>query len=162
MSQTDCCFCVGKDWFRYRVGAIIIADGHALFARSDSADYYYSVGGGVHIGERSDEAIIREVLEETGEKFRIERPLCIIENFFNGDGLLDGYDCHTVEYYYLMSPEKKKDYDKVSVTTGGSEEKMYWLPIDRIDDYDIKPVIAKKLIKNLPEGFVSYVNDERE
>ncbi len=70
-SKTDCCFCVGSDWFRYRVGAIIISDGHALFAYGEDSGYYYTVGGGVHIGERSDEAVIREVREETGAQFEI-------------------------------------------------------------------------------------------
>lgn len=162
MSKTDCCFCVGKDWFRYRVGAIIIADGYALFVRNEADDYYYSVGGGVHIGERSEDAVVREVYEETGEKFSIERPLCLIENFFDGDGLLTGYDCHTIELYYLMHPEKKREYNVKSINAGGIEEKMCWLPIDRIDDFDIRPDMAKCLIKNPPEHFMSYVNDKRK
>lgn len=159
--KTDCCFCVGKDWFRYRVGAIILAEGYALFTYNDNAGYYYSVGGGVHIGERSEDAVIREVFEETGEYFRIERPLCLVENFFDGDGLLEGYDCHTIELYYLMSPKEKKEYDVGSVSTGGDEEKMCWIPVDRIDEYDIRPVFIKELIKNMPEQFMNIVNDKR-
>lgn len=159
--ETDCCFCIGKDWFRYRVGAVIVSEGYALFTYNDDAGYYYSVGGGVHIGERSEDAIIRETYEETGEHFKIERPLCLIENFFDGDGLLEGYDCHTVELYYLMSTDKKRDYDVKSVSTGGSVEKMCWLPLDRLDEYDIRPVISKELAKNPPSDFANYVNDSR-
>lgn len=81
--KVDCCFCIGKDWFRYRVGAMIIAEGYALFTYNDNAGYYYTVGGGVHIGERSEEAVVREVFEETGENFEIERPICLVENFFD-------------------------------------------------------------------------------
>lgn len=160
--MTDCCFCVGKDWFRYRVGAIIVCDGHALFAYSDREKYYYSVGGGVHIGERSEEAVIREVYEETGERFQIERPLCLIENFFRGDGSLGGLDCHSIEYYYLMKPADGgiKEYNVGSVNMGGEAEKMCWLPIDRLDEFDIRPVIVKHLTKELPTEFKSYVNDE--
>lgn len=58
----DCCMTADGAWFRYRVGAVIVADGCALFARTERGGYYYSVGGGVHIGERSDEAVVREVL----------------------------------------------------------------------------------------------------
>lgn len=48
-----------KDWFRYRVAAVIIEDNHILLARSENEadDYYYSVGGGVHLGEKADDAI---------------------------------------------------------------------------------------------------------
>ena len=159
--KVDCCFCVGKNWFRYRVGAVIVSDGYVLFAYNDNSGYYYTVGGGVHVGERSEQAVIREVFEETGERFKIERPLCIVENFFDGDGLLEGYDCHTVEYYYLMSTDSRREYDVGSVTTGGDAEKMCWLPIDRIDEYDIRPVFIKELLKNIPEHFISYVSDKR-
>lgn len=160
--MTDCCFCVGNDWFRYRVGAIIISDGYALFSYGEKCGYYYTVGGGVHIGERAEEAILREVREETGEDFLIERPLCLIENFFNGDGALDGFDCHTVELYYLMKPIIKKEYNVISITTGGDREKMCWLPIEKLDEYDIRPTIAKKLLMEMPKEFKVLVNDDRQ
>ncbi len=159
--NNDCCFCLGKDWFRYRVGAIIISEGYALFTYGEKAGYYYSVGGGVHLGERSEEAVVREVFEETGEKFQIERPLCLIENFFDGDGALQGLDCHTVELYYLMKPTEKKEYTADSYSTGGDKEIMCWLPVDKLDEYDIRPLIAKELAKNPPEHFMSLVNDNR-
>ena len=157
----DCCFCLGKDWFRYRVGAVIISEGHALFSYGESCGYYYTVGGGVHIGEKSEDAVLREVFEETGENFIIERPLCLVENFFDGDGSLEGLDCHTIELYYLMKPTVKKEFDKVSLTTGGDKEKMQWIPIDKIDEYDIIPSVVKKLVKNLPSEFTVIQNDDR-
>ncbi len=160
--QIDCCFCVGKDWFRYRVGAIIVSDGYALFSYGEECGYYYTVGGGVHVGERSEDAVLREVSEETGERFEIERPLCLVENFFDGDGALEGLDCHTIELYYLMKPTAKHEFTTVSITTSGEREKMCWLPIDRIDDYDIRPMTAKKLLQDMPKHFVTIVNDQRE
>lgn len=157
----DCCFCLGKDWFRYRVGALIVSDGHALFSYGEKCGYYYTVGGGVHIGEKSEKAILREVYEETGDEFVIERPICLVENFFDGDGALEGLDCHTLELYYLMKPKTKIEYTKTSITTGGDREKMCWLPIDRIDEYDIRPAIAKKLLKDMPKELTVVVNDDR-
>lgn len=158
---TDCCFCVDKDWFRYRVGAIIISEGHALFSYGEDAKHFYSVGGGVHVGEHSEEAILREVFEETGEHFEIERPLCLVENFFYGNATLESLNCHTIEYYYLMKPKEKKAYDVHSVTTAGENEKMCWLPIDKLDEYDIRPILLKELAKNPPEHFTAFVNDQR-
>ena len=156
----DCCFCLGKDWFRYRVGAIIVSDGYALFSYGEKCGYYYTVGGGVHIGEKSEDAVLREVFEETGEKFIIERPLCLVENFFDGDGALEGLDCHTIELYYLMKPCVKKEFDKVSLTTGGDKEKMKWIPINRIDEYDIRPPLVKELLKEMPTDFRLLTNDD--
>lgn len=161
VKRTDCCFCVGKDWFRYRVGAIIVSEGYALFAYGEDSGYYYTVGGGVHIGEHSEDAILREVCEETGEAFQIERPLCIVENFFKDDlGGKELLDCHTIEFYYLMKPTQKREYDVVSITTGGQSEKMRWIPLESIDEYDIRPEIVKHIVKEMPQNFTAYVNDE--
>lgn len=159
----NCCFCVGKDWFRYRVGAIIIADGHVLLSYGEEVKHYYTVGGGVHVGETAEEALLREVKEETGEDFEIQRPLCFVENFFKGKGgSLEGLDCHTIEMYYLVKPKEKKEYDVGSVNSGGESEKMRWLPIDRLDEYDVRPSLIKDLVRNLPEQFLTIVNDGRE
>ncbi len=52
--------------------AIIIENGSVLFAKNDRDDYYYPVGGGVHIGEKAEEAVVREVYEETGVHYEID------------------------------------------------------------------------------------------
>lgn len=156
----DCCFTSGENWFRYRVGAIIISDGYVLLARGDNDGYYYTVGGGVHLGERSDEAVMREVYEETGERFQIERPLCLMENFFDRSGSLDGFNCHTIELYYLMKPQNKKEYDVVGITASGERERMVWLPLDNLDEYDIRPAIVKKILQDIPNSFAHYINEK--
>lgn len=69
----DCGFTKENHWFRYRAAAIIIDNGCVLFARNDMNDYYYTVGGGVHIGESSEEAVKREVFEETGINYEVDR-----------------------------------------------------------------------------------------
>lgn len=60
-----------------------------------------------------------------------------------------------------MSSQEKKEYDVGSVSTGGDAEKMCWLPIDRIEEYDIRPVFIKEMLRNLPQNFVHIVNDKR-
>ena len=57
----DCGFRKGDMWFRYRAAAIIVEDDCVLFAANEEVDYYYSIGGGVHLGESSEEAVKREV-----------------------------------------------------------------------------------------------------
>ncbi|QHQ63847.1 NUDIX domain-containing protein [Anaerocolumna sedimenticola] len=44
---------------------------------------YYTVGGAVKIKETSEEAVIREVYEETGVNFEIDRLVFIQERFLN-------------------------------------------------------------------------------
>lgn len=99
----DCGFTRENKWFRYRAATIIIEEDCVLFARNEIDDYYYSIGGGVHVGETSEQAVKREVLEETGVEYEIDRLAVIHENFFNeNQGTLKGMDCHEISMYYLM------------------------------------------------------------
>ena len=68
--EYNCGFINDKKAFRYRAAAIIVEEGCVLFARNDEDDYFYSVGGAVHMGETSEEAVKREVFEETGLNYK--------------------------------------------------------------------------------------------
>ncbi|NLP51209.1 NUDIX domain-containing protein [Bacillus sp. RO1] len=50
---------------REAVRAIVIRDGHILMLHSNKGDFKFP-GGGIEVGETHSEALIREVLEETG------------------------------------------------------------------------------------------------
>lgn len=80
--EHDRCFTKENKWFRYRVGAIIIENNCVLMAKNDLDTYYYSVGGGVHHGKTAEDAVKREVFEETGVHYEIQRLAFIHENFF--------------------------------------------------------------------------------
>jgi len=49
--EYDCGFTNDNKWFRYRAAAIIVENGCVLFAGNEKDDYYYSIGGAVHMGE---------------------------------------------------------------------------------------------------------------
>ena len=49
MKNFDCGFTRENNRFRYRAAAIIVEDKHVLFAGNELDDYYYSIGGAVHI-----------------------------------------------------------------------------------------------------------------
>ena len=80
----DCGFTRDGHWFRYRAAAIIVEEGCVLFAGNEKEDYLYSVGGAVQMGETAEDAVRREVLEETGVAYEIDRLAVIHENFSHG------------------------------------------------------------------------------
>lgn len=64
--EHNCAFQDNHIKFRYRAAAVIIEDENVLMVTSDTSDYFYSIGGAVHLGETAEEAVVREVFEEAG------------------------------------------------------------------------------------------------
>jgi 8-oxo-dGTP diphosphatase len=67
---------------RIRVAAVIVRDGELLLIRhqKDNQTYWLLPGGGVDFGERLDEALVREVNEETGLEIRVGRVLFLSDS----------------------------------------------------------------------------------
>lgn len=162
MPNIDCCIDRDGCWFRYRAAAIIIEDGCVLMCRNPVDDYYYSVGGGVHIDESSEDCVRREVLEETGVAYEIDRLAVINECFFDGDGTLAGKRCHGVEFYYLMKPRGTQTLNSRSVTCGGLPETMHWLPIEDYGKEKAFPVFLSEWLRTMPQGVWHRISRENE
>ena len=157
--EYDCGFTRENKWFRYRAAAIIIEDEYVLFASNEKEKYYYSIGGGVHMGESAEEAVIREVYEETGVKYEVERLAFIHENFFVGDGSLEGKQCHEIAFYFLMKPRGTRKLNSNSYTQG-VKENMYWLPINKLEEYRAYPMFFRDKLKNLKDGIEHIITYE--
>ena len=159
----DCGFQKENNWFRYRAAAIIVEDGCVLFAGNANEDYLYSIGGGVHMNEKAEDAVRREVFEETGVHYEVERLAVIHENFFDGHGgSLDGFHCHEVAMYYLMKPRGTQKLHSDSYTYGGVKEEMHWIPIEDLDKYKAFPTFLKDYLSGPQEGILHIVTDERK
>jgi len=159
--EYDCGFTEGNRWFRYRAGAIIVEDGCVLFAGNEKDDYYYSIGGGVHLGETAEEAVKREVFEETGVNYEIDHLAVIHENFFNDNrGMLKDMNCHEIALYFVMKPRGTKELKSNSFTQG-VRENMFWLPIAELDKYKAFPSFMKEYLQSEHVGIEHIVTDER-
>lgn len=159
--EYNCSFTKDKKWFRYRAAAIIIEDGCALFAGNELEDYFYSIGGAVHMGETAEDAVLREVYEETGIHYEIDHLAVIHENFFDQNtGTLSGLDCHEISLYYMMKPKGSKQLRSNSYTHGVKEE-MHWIPIEDLGKYKTFPKFLKDHLSKEHCGIEHIVSDER-
>lgn len=157
--ENDCFFTTDSDWFRYRAAAIIIEDGCVLLASNESADYYYSVGGGVHLGETSYDAVKREVLEETGVNYEVDRLRFVHENFFMGNCSAEGKKCHEICFYYLMKPRGTQKLNSNSFCNEG-KELMNWIKIDELKNYKAYPSFFADELFSLSDDVKHIVTKE--
>ena len=151
MGNIDCYLAKENFYFRYRTGAIIIRDRKMLFVKNALGGYYYMIGGAVHLGETSRDCIEREVFEETGVHCKAVRSAIICENFFSGDRLDERFCdkfCHVLEFYYLMEALDGSAFTEETDTS----EKLVWLPLDELDQYDVRPVMLKTKLKEAIDG----------
>lgn len=158
----DCGFQKEGRWFRYRTGALLVHDGKMPFVKSKIGDYYYMMGGAVGLGESSADCIKREVYEELGVKVKIERLALVCENFFKGrGGKIEGLDCHTIEFYYILSPEQDDTgFCKTHTDIG---ESIVWLTAEEVKENLIKPEFVRERIDEILNGkTILHIVEERD
>lgn len=119
-----------------------------LFVKSALEDYYYMVGGGVHMGETSQACIEREVYEETGIHACVEQLVVVCENFFKGKGgdsmniqIFGTKKCNDtkkaerffkergIKYQFIDMQAKgmsKGEFNSVAQVNGGLENMINW------------------------------------
>ena len=159
--EYNCAFTEENKWFRYRAAAIIVEDNCVLYAKNEIDDYYYSIGGGVHLGETAADAVKREVFEETGIQYEIDHLAVVHENFFYDDfGSQKQMDCHEIALYFMMKPRGTKKLNSNSFTRG-IKETMHWIPINELDNYKAFPSFMKSYLQSEHCGIEHIITDER-
>ena len=143
-----------------RVGAIILQDGKILMVSNKRNDYFYSVGGRIQFGETAEQAIVREVLEETGVEMEIDRLGFVHENYFYGDSPANlGKLIYELSFYFYMKVPKDFVLTCNSFTEDGSEEYLTWVSPD--EKTKLFPAFFKTELNN-PKTYVRHVvTDER-
>ena len=158
--RPDMCVPCGDGLLNIRVGALIVKDGKMLMVQS-SHDYLYSIGGRIKIGETAEEAVVREVFEETGVRMRIKRPIAVHENYFYGDMPTNqGKLIYEISFYFEM--DVPDDFEPVcdSITEAGEKEFLRWVAPDT--PTTIYPVFFRKEAVEPSDGIVFSLTDERE
>ena len=129
----DMCVPCDEGIINIRVGAIILKGDRFLMVRNAWKDYFYSVGGRLKFGETAEEAVVREVEEETGIRMEIDRLGFVHENYFFCDAQAEdrfGKVYYELAFYfYMKTPE---DFEPVcrSFTEDGAKEYLEWVTKD--------------------------------
>ena len=126
--------------------ALIISNNKILVnqCRWDNGDIYYDLpGGGQNEFESIEEALFREVLEETGYEIRILRFAALAEEIYIGENdriRKSGY-AHRITHIFLA--ELSGDPQSLPTELDLYQEKSVWLPLKQADDINLLPAALK-------------------
>ena len=142
------------------VSAIIMKDGKILMVDNERNDYLSSVGGRVKFGETTEEAIIREVWEETGVRMEIDRLGFVHEHYFVGDSPVhSGKLIYEISFYFYMKVPEDFSLKNNIFTEGYGKEYLKWISPD--DERTIYPDFFRTELIH-PKNTVQYFRtDER-
>lgn len=136
--------------FKFRVSGVIIKNDKLLLVDMDDSGFLCLPGGYVELGETTEEAMRKELLEEIGEKFEIDKYLGVVENYF-----INKYakKIHEISFYYLMTPIEKIDTNNnftIIENDKGRKIKLdiKWIDLKEIKNYDIRPSILKQILES--------------
>ncbi len=157
----DMCVPCGEGVINLRVGAIIRKDGKLLMAGNHiRPEYLYTVGGRIRFGETAEQAVVREVFEETGVHLEVDRLGFVHETYFINDMPVHfGKPVYEVSFYFYM--KVPADFAPVSdcFTDGGHTQFLTWIRPD--DPVDYFPEFFRTELLHPKEGVLHFVTDER-
>lgn len=158
--KKDMCVACDDGILNIRVGAIIMQDGKILMVGNDRADYLYSVGGRIQFGETAEEAVVREVFEETGVKMEIDRLGFVHENYFYGDApSKQGRLVYEISLYFYMKVLRDFAPASVSFTEDNSKEYLRWISLD--ENGKMYPEFFRRELRNPVNTVKYFVTDGR-
>ena len=128
--------------------AVIIVKEHILLCKTTylAKNFYFLPGGHVEHLEGLEQTLKRELLEEVGYEFEIEKFLGCLEYSFDKDK--DGAPiCHNHEHNFIFKaacPEALNP--SIVIKQLEADIEVVWMPYDKIDDMDLRPWRLKELI----------------
>jgi 8-oxo-dGTP pyrophosphatase MutT (NUDIX family) len=139
--------------FRPSAYAIIRHEERVLLLKMRSTGKLFLPGGGSEVDERLEEALHREVREETGLEVEIERLVAFKEDFFYYDPL--DFAFHGLLFFYLCKPLTFQLATDDQIDDGEVKQPR-WVSIDQLRPEDIQShgeiVFAALQQKDLPEA----------
>ncbi len=123
---------------RVAVGGIVLDGDRVLLVRrgqAPSAGRWSIPGGLVDLGERLEDAVVREIAEESGLRVRVLGLCGVIDRVIRGD------DGGAVRYHYVI-------IDYVSAVEGGilragdDAAEARWVALDELATYDVTDGVA--------------------
>ena len=117
---------------------------HVLLIEADDAEQaepsFRPIGGGVDFGERAEDAVVREYLEEFGLHVEVQAPLGVVENLFE----YERQPGHEIVFEYVLrvaAGAEVADLEPLHTEAGEIPQVGRWVPLAEVlaGLYSLKP-----------------------
>ena len=141
--------------------ALLIKDGKILLnrcRRDDGTVYYDLPGGGQHQGECLEDAVLREIREETGCEAKIIRFAALAEEIYTDPELCAKYPdyCHRMMHIFIAEPLSWGDPTEMDHQMEGFE----WISLEDIGSIELLPHKLKDQLPRILAGETLWVGSE--
>jgi len=107
-------------------------------------------GGAVEVGETVEEALVREVLEETSVTVRPLKQVAVLDSITRDD---DG----RVKYHYILF-EYLCEYVSGEIRPGSDALDARWVPLNDLESVEIMPTTLRFIRKIMAQENISLPN----
>ena len=148
--------------FKFRVSGLIIRNNKLLLVDMDDSGFLCLPGGYVELGETTEEAVKRELVEEIGKDVIVKKYLGVVENYFINKF---SKKMHEISFYYLMDFThlniEESNFTLIENDKGHNIKLDFkWINRDELDKFDIRPNFLKELLKNKKIEFNHFIFNE--
>jgi len=141
---------VFENSYKIRVSsrAIIIRDEKILLCCFGNGLYYSIPGGGIEEAETAKQAVIREVLEETGLAIEVGHLVFSLESHSEGHHISFFFRCYVNQDIAPVEPSHTdtNPYDETITLVAK------WMPLSELHEINLVPRIQESLIKYVDTG----------
>ncbi|MFQ3546513.1 NUDIX domain-containing protein [Halobacillus rhizosphaerae] len=143
--------------FNFRAAGILIEKNHVLLHKQKEDHYWALPGGGIELGERSRDAVVREFEEELGCTCHVKGLPWIAENFFTYKDI----QMHEVGFYYVL--EAEESYFREDSFHGLEGERLVyrWVPLSAIYEYPVLPGFLPAGLQHIPRVTEHLIMEEK-
>ena len=125
--------------------AVIVDSSHILLCKTLDlpSSFYFLPGGHVEYGESAYDALLREIMEETGSKSTIKRFLgCLEYSFEPGHSSI----CHNHEYNFIFEIESEGLKRERKIPKLEAHIELLWMPLEKLVGIDFRAEPLRELV----------------
>lgn len=132
--------------------AIIINNGAVLLnkCKNEEGHIYYDLpGGGQNVYESLEEALVREVKEETGYDVRVDKFVALAEEIYTSTDLRERFPEYTHRVFHIFKASLISDKQDAPTEIDFATEGSIWISINELGcETEVCPSGIKKLLHN--------------